>query len=251
MLAEPADQLRLLDLAAIDLQIKQFEHRRQSLPELATIKELMGQRQGLIETQVERETVLSDAQLDQKRLEKDIAPARERLARNTKRVDEGQVTDPKALRSLVEEIDHLKGRIAKLEDEELDVMQAVEDATANRDAVVAQRTELENRIRELMAKRDSQLAHIDAELAERRSERDAQARLLPAALVTTYDKLSARLGVGAAELKYGRCTGCQLEVNAADLRTYQAAAANQVLRCEECDRILVRTKDSFSSNTPA
>ena len=36
MRAEPADQLRLLDLAAIDVQIGQLTHRRQSLPELAT-----------------------------------------------------------------------------------------------------------------------------------------------------------------------------------------------------------------------
>ncbi|MDN5726748.1 MAG: nucleic acid-binding protein, partial [Propionibacteriales bacterium] len=35
-----------------------------------------------------------------------------------------------------------------------------------------------------------------------------------------------------------------LDVNAADLRTYAAAAADEVLRCEECGRILVRTEDS-------
>jgi predicted nucleic acid-binding Zn-ribbon protein len=41
-----------------------------------------------------------------------------------------------------------------------------------------------------------------------------------------------------------RCTGCQLEVNAADLGTFAAAADDEVLRCEECSRILVRTAQS-------
>lgn len=244
MLAEPADQLRLLDLAALDQQVNQLQHRRRSLPELATIKQLMGERQQLVEKQVASETVLGDLQADQAKVEKDLEPARQRLERNQKRVDEGQVNDPKALRGLTEEIEHLKGRISKLEDDELEAMQAVEDATRDRDQVVVQRTELESRIRDLMAKRDSQLADLDGELAERGTEREATVRLLPEALVKQYDRLAARLGVGAAELKAGRCTGCQLEVNAADLRRYAAAPANQVLRCEECDRILVRTKES-------
>ena len=51
-------------------------------------------------------------------------------------------------------------------------------------------------------------------------------------------------GVGAAELRQRRCTGCQLEVNAADLRAFAAAAEDEVLRCEECSRILVRTAQS-------
>ena len=41
-----------------------------------------------------------------------------------------------------------------------------------------------------------------------------------------------------------RCTGCRLEVNAAELRDYVAAAEDEVLRCEECSRILIRTEQS-------
>ncbi|HJV14219.1 MAG TPA: C4-type zinc ribbon domain-containing protein, partial [Propionibacteriaceae bacterium] len=51
-------------------------------------------------------------------------------------------------------------------------------------------------------------------------------------------------GIGAAELRQRRCTGCQLEINAADLRTFSAAAEDEVLRCEECGRILIRTPQS-------
>ena len=47
-----------------------------------------------------------------------------------------------------------------------------------------------------------------------------------------------------AELRARRCTGCQLDINAADLRVYAAAADDEVLRCEECSRILVRTAQS-------
>lgn len=244
MLAEPADQLRLLDLAALDLQVSQLEHRRRTLPELETIKTLMTERAALVENQVAAQTRLSDAQGDAKRIEDDLIPARERLVRNQKRVNDGSIGDPRSLRGLNEEIEHLAGRINKLEDDELDAMQVVEDLAAEVGRLTAQRKDLEDRIRGLMAKRDSQFKDLDADLAERKNEREAHVRLLPAPLVATYQKLTDRMGSGAAELKAGRCTGCQLEANAADLRRYAAAPANEVLRCEECDRILVRTKES-------
>ena len=244
MLADPADQLRLLDLAALDLQIHQLEHRRKTLPELAKLQELMVERAAILERQVAFETALSDAQEEQARVEKDLDPARDRLARNQKRVEDGSIADPKALRGMNQESEHREGRIAKLEDADMEAMQVVEDATRDRDTLIAQRSEIEDRIRVLMAKRDSQFTDLDAEIGERRDERSAHSRLLPSDLVTLYDRLSGRMGVGAAELKARRCTGCQLEANLADLRRYASAKPNQVLRCEECDRILVRTKES-------
>jgi predicted nucleic acid-binding Zn-ribbon protein len=35
-----------------------------------------------------------------------------------------------------------------------------------------------------------------------------------------------------------------LEINAADLRVFSAAPEDEVLRCEECGRILIRTPQS-------
>jgi uncharacterized protein len=50
--------------------------------------------------------------------------------------------------------------------------------------------------------------------------------------------------VGAAMLRGGRCEGCHLSLNAVDLAAYRAASPDEVLRCEECRRILVRTAES-------
>jgi predicted nucleic acid-binding Zn-ribbon protein len=51
-------------------------------------------------------------------------------------------------------------------------------------------------------------------------------------------------GVGAAALRARRCGGCSLELTAADLGTIAKAPLDEVLRCEECNRILVRTSES-------
>ncbi len=244
MLADPAAQMRLLDLAALDIQTAQLQHRRKTLPEHAAIAELMEQRKRAGDAQVAAATRLGDAESDLARIDSDLEPARARLDRNQQRVDGGTL-EAKALTSMLEELTHLKGRIFTLEDDELEAMQAVEDLTADRDRIIAARHAMEERIRTAMAKRDSQLADLDADLAERATRRAALVAGLPADLVALYERIAARnAGRGAAELKAGRCQGCQLELSATDLQRFANAPADEVLRCEECDRILVRTPES-------
>ena len=223
----------------------QLAHRRRTLPELGELQRLAVEVDELEDALVAAETNVSDLEADQERAEADLEPVRQRLTRNQQRIADGTVPDPKALNSMIEEVEHLQRRIGVLEDAELEVMEALEGATAVRDRRRAEESALAERKRALEARRDEQLAVIDAEIAERRRERDALAPDLPKALATHYATIAAsRGGVGAAELVQRRCTGCRLEVNAAELRDYAAAAEDEVLRCEECTRILVRTDQS-------
>lgn len=240
MQAAPADQRKLVELSEIDNSLAQATHRRSTLPELAKLSEMGRRRQALNEQLTAANTVLSDLENDQARLDEDLEPARARLLRNQQRVDAGSVTDSKSLSSLVDEIEHLKMRISKLEDESLDLMETVEAQTARRDHVSAERAELDGQARLVIAKRDELFAAIDAEIAQLNVDRDAKVAQIPEPLRSHYDKTRARLGSGVGELLQGRCTGCGITANAADLRRYEAAAPEEVLRCEECNRILVR-----------
>lgn len=205
----------------------------------------MKQRNTLDERLVETDTTVSDLELDQSKAEADLEPVRERLLRDQQRIDAGTVGDPKALAAMMDEVEHLKRRIVDLEDAEIEVLEALEQATGERDSLREQRAGLDAELATHVAERDRQAAEIDAAAAEHKSERAALVAVLPAPLVTLYEKVRAQHGgSGAAALRQRRCTGCQLEANAADLRTYAAAAPDEVLRCEECGRILVRTNES-------
>jgi len=194
---------------------------------------------------VAAETAVSDLEREQERAELDLEPVRERLNRNQRRIADGAVPDPKALSSMVDEVAHLQRRIRDLEDAELDVMEQLEAAVAIREQLKAHITALDSRIADAMDRRDRATTAIDAQIDENRAERLQLAPLIPPNLMALYDKIGAgHNGVGAAELRQRRCTGCQLEVNAADLRRFAAAPEDEVLRCEECSRILVRTAAS-------
>jgi predicted nucleic acid-binding Zn-ribbon protein len=67
---------------------------------------------------------------------------------------------------------------------------------------------------------------------------------LPADLLTLYDKIRTESGLGAALVRSGRCGGCRIELYGADLARVKSAPADEVVRCEECRRIMVRTQES-------
>lgn len=243
--ADPTAQARLLDLQAVDTRLTQLLHRRKSLPEHAQIATLKTELRALSQDLIAAGTAVSDRELEQSKAESDLEPVRQRLIRNQQRIADGTVADPKALSGLIEEVEHLKRRIATLEDIELDVMQRLEDAGVAREALTRRNVGLTEQLGELTAARDQQVAAIDGEAREAKAERVKVADGVPADLLASYDKISAgHGGVGAAALTRRRCTGCQLQLNPTDLQRYAAAPVDEVLRCEECSRILVRTADS-------
>ena len=243
--AEPADQRRLLDLQAVDTTLAQLLHKRRTLPEHTTIAALVQKRDALDEQLVEADTRVGDLELEQSKAEADLEPVRARLQRNQERIDTGAVGDPKALAAMVDEVEHVKRRIGELEDAELEVMEALEQAQAERARLRELRAGLAAELATHVAERDQQVAEIDRAGGEHTAERNQLVPLLPEPLVALYERVRAQhAGSGAAMLRQRRCTGCQIEANAADLRGYAAAAPDEVLRCEECGRILVRTAES-------
>ena len=66
-----------------------------------------------------------------------------------------------------------------------------------------------------------------------------------ALLVALYEKIREQQGgVGAAELRQRRCGGCRLELNNVEINELRDADPDEVMRCDECRRILVRTAES-------
>lgn len=245
MKAAPEHQRRLLDLQSVDTALAQLEHRRRTLPETAEATRLQGVRARASEGVVRAGTLVADLELELAKAESDLVPVRERLARNRQRTDSGAVTDPKSLQALLEEIDHLVKRVATLEDLQLDAMERLEAAQGMLGEATAARSAIEDDLRGVLRAREGKLGVLDAERAQHDAERGALAATLPADLLALYGRVAQKSGgQGAALLRQGRCGGCQLEATSTDLARYRAAAADEVLRCEECDRILVRTAES-------
>ncbi|MCX4535421.1 MULTISPECIES: zinc ribbon domain-containing protein [unclassified Streptomyces] len=245
MNAAPADQIRLLDVQALDVRLSQLAHKRKSLPEHTEIDSLTADLAQLRDLLVASQTEESDTAREQTKAEQDVDLVRQRAVRDQQRLDSGAVTSPKDLESLQREITSLAKRQGDLEDVVLEVMERRESAQERVTELTARVSAVQAKVDDATARRDAATNGLDEEAATVTKERELVAGSVPADLLKLYDKLRAQSGgVGAARLYQRRCEGCRLELNITEVNDVKAASPDTVLRCENCHRILVRTAES-------
>ncbi|MEU9884403.1 C4-type zinc ribbon domain-containing protein [Sphaerisporangium sp. NPDC051011] len=244
MKAAPEAQKRLLELAELDAVLDRLAHRRRTLPELAEIEERSAKLARLATEVIAAETEAGDLAREQTKAESDVEAVRVRADRDQKRLDSGQVTSSKDLSNLQSEIASLHRRQGDLEDVVLEIMERREGADATVTRLRAERGEINAGLATLEEKRDAAIGELDRESGETKGRRGGVTPDIPADLLALYEKLREQYGVGAAMLQGGRCQGCKVSLSIADLNRLRAAAKDEVLRCEECRRILVRTPES-------
>jgi predicted nucleic acid-binding Zn-ribbon protein len=242
--AAAQDQWRLLDVQAHDTRLAQIAHRQRTLPEHAEIAQLEARLAAIDAELVTARTVARDLDRELAKSENDVEQVRTRAARNQARLDSGQGS-AKDLQGLQHELESLANRQSVLEDAELEVMERQEAAAAVLADAVAEHEQVQQQVAEVRERRDKQLAVLAAEETTEQQARLNAAAGVPAALITLYEKIREQSdGVGAARLYQRRCEGCRLSVPPNDLSKIRSAPLDEVVRCEECRRILVRTADS-------
>jgi uncharacterized protein len=243
--ASPEAQLRLLELADLDAELGRLDHRRRSLPEHAELSQLEQRDRELRDELATLEAREGDLRREQAKADADVEQVRSRVGRDRVRLDAGQVSSPRELENLQSEIESLLRRQSDLEDVELDVMERLEAAQGRLKEAGAERAAIGTDAAAVTTRRDAALAEIEGQSQTAAQRRQAVVAEEPADLIDLYERLRIQHGgVGAAALRRGQCQGCHLSLNTVDLNAIRAAAGDDVLRCEECRRILVRTDES-------
>jgi predicted nucleic acid-binding Zn-ribbon protein len=240
--AAPEAQRRLLDLQAIDTALAQLAHRRKSLPELAEIDKISRELSALEDERIRAQVAVDDLDRDIARFEKDIEQVRTRKDRDKARLDAGGAL--REIEGLQHELATLNRRQSELEDAELELMEQREGAEKTLDDVKKRLAEAGERRYAAEARRDEANSDITKEQEFRNQARVPLAGDLPPDLLALYDKIRAESGLGAALFRAGRCGGCRIELYGADLNRVKSAPADELVRCEECRRIMVRTAES-------
>ncbi|MGY1603490.1 zinc ribbon domain-containing protein [Geodermatophilus sp. SYSU D00815] len=244
MKADHFDQQKLLTLADEDVALTQLAHRRRTLPEAAAAEAAAEAERELAAQLVRAETEARDLAREVGRLEGDVDVVRQRAARDQQRLEAGGLP-AREVTALQHELESLARRQGDLEDQELELMERQEAADAAlataRDGVEKARAELQ----QAEQLRDTALADIAEATARHEAARAEVAGGIPAPLLSLYDRIRTQTGTtGAALLKARQCQGCRIELFGKELAAVRAADPHEVVRCDNCGRILVRTGES-------
>ena len=245
MRADPFAQLKLLDVQELDTRLDTLRHQVANLPETAELRRLSAEIGELRASEGALRTEVDDLTRDQRRADADVEQVKARRARDQQRLDSGAITNPKDLERLQHELVSLDRRVSELEDAELEVMERLETAQATLTDVRSRMQQVATAGRELTTVREDRIAAIQSEAEKVTRERSDAVAELPAELVALYERLRQQKGgVGAAHLRARRCDGCSLELDSAELARISAQRSDEVVHCEECGRILVRSGES-------
>jgi uncharacterized protein len=229
---------RLLDLQELDLSIDRLEARREQLEGGEDVRAARERMQGAEERVGELRLALDSVVRELTKLEHDADSLEKRIEAERGRLYDGSVANPKELEAIQAEIRNLTERKRRVEDLELDQMERREDMEGKLPALEGELAETRDRLTEISAGTETELAELNESMATRRTERSELASGFDEELLELYEDLRrSKRGVGAAALIDGVCQGCHQKLSAAERDRMKRSEG--IRRCEYCRRILV------------
>jgi hypothetical protein len=243
MKADPGVQRRLLDLAEVDAELSRLAHRRRTLPEDTELAQAEAAVRAAKDKLVAIETSAGDLDRDIRRIERDVEGVRARTARDEQLLGAAGV-GAKQASDLQHELETLARRRSVLEDEQLEVMEQREAVGVDLEHARGVLAAAEQALTEVSERRDTALLDIAAGEAGRERARTEVVTAIPADVLAVYERRRSQGNVGAALLRERRCGACRLELDRTFIGQLRTAAPDDVVHCEECGAILVRTAES-------
>lgn len=214
-------------IRALRQELKHAPLERKQLDEklAATQKSLEAVKQKGREVEVER-----------KKLENEAQSKRDQIAKY--QVAKFQTRKNEEFAAMTTAISHLEDEIRKIEDRELELMEAAEQlkpriaeadktATATKTQVAGQQADL-----------DVKVKTIEGQIQTVESERAGLVGGVEEDLLDTYQRLFSSKGDAVVPLEHEVCTGCHMKVTAATNAAVRAGRG--IVHCEQCGRILYR-----------
>ena len=240
MQASVAQQSLILELQYIDNEIMQANTKLKSLPEIEQLlhidKRITAANEELSVVKAESDQIT----LELRRGEVDVETVTDRIKKDEARLASGNAT-PKELEQLQHEIGTLKKRQENLEEIELEIMIRSDAITVRSNTLTTDLASLETLKSEINGRLATASSQINTLISDKNQERTQVVAKIEKELVDLYEKIrTASGGVAASPLVGNKCNGCNLAINAVEMQRIKSLALDELLRCEECRRILVR-----------
>jgi hypothetical protein len=232
-------QLKLVELASLDQNIKNGEYKKKSHPQLIKITELTLNLPNIEALIVENDSLINETKKELAKAEIDVEHIAKRIENDTQRLN-SSATSAKDLVQLDHEIGTLKAKISGLEEVELSVLEKIEDYEFKKKGLEELKNKVKQDIHELDQAIKADFKIFDKDIKESQESKKELVKTFSEEIYNLYEKLRIEHGVGATLLSNGKCSSCQIQISPAELETIKNTNLNEVIRCENCRCILVR-----------
>ena len=230
---------RVLDIQVLDTALDQIPHRRERLPERAAHAEAAG---AVAEAAARQERATARIEAATARIEELETVGTARAAKKARLEQQlKRVIAPREAEALMHEIALLDDERSTADDEELELMDVVEQASDEQDTAASDLAGAAEALAARVAELAVAEAALDAERHELLAQRAAAGARVTEGALTRYERGRASYGgVAISRLAAGRCGACHLDQSRAALDALRSAPDDALIECEQCGRLLVR-----------
>ena len=173
--------------------------------------------------------------LQLKQMELEVEGRRDKMRGHERELMSGRIRSPSDLTRMSEEVGQMKTRLAEEEDQELELMGALEAAEGDLAASTAELEAARAAHRDAEPGNRRRLAEVLAELEQIEEQRAALWADVPAELQAAYGRAS-RIPHPVVAEEGGQCQGCRVQLTTNEL---QVLRRGERFTCQNCNRILV------------
>lgn len=201
---------------------------------LGETEELVAAREKVTSSEGEAETI----RRQQQDIEEQLEDLDAKIGPLEKRLYDGSVRNPKELTDLHKDVESLKARRGRLDDEGLALIDAYEAAAAALNEARAVKESAEAAWQSDQESLIEEKARAEAESASLGQDRDRRAQGMEAGPLGLYETLrSLKQGRAVARLERGACQGCRISLPTHLVQRLRAGG--ELVQCPICERILV------------
>jgi hypothetical protein len=229
---------KLLVLQERDRKIMQLREQLDRIePERETLRAQTGGAQAALD---EAKTRGKQIESDRKQRELDVETKKQQIGKYS--LQQFQTKKNEEYRALAHEIETCNGDIAKLEDQQLELMEQAETAQRQIVAAAKQADELkklaDGQLKDLASREQA----LVAELAQLESNREEIKNAVDETVLKRYERLMKMKGGSVVVgINHGVCGGCHMKFPVQLVVSCQAG--REMVTCPNCGRILYYTRD--------
>ncbi len=183
------------------------------------------------------ESQLSDETAARRQIESAVQRLNERLQAAERRLYGGGVTKARELSASEEERAAILAERTEVEDKLLGLMVGIDELEAMRDGAQGELAQLETQRIEDHPRLREEEQRLVMEVDRLRQARESMLPELPSSALALYETIrAARHGQAVAKVERGMCQGCRIVLPEAERR--QARSGQSIVQCNSCQRIL-------------
>ncbi len=223
----------LIELQAIDLEIAECQGAIDRIP--GQLESAQAGMRKIEEEQKAAHDVIDDLKKKRHKLEMDVQAENDHMAKIKQKLP--TVKTNKEYTAILAEVDAVKEKIARFEDEELAIMETLEEKEKELPAIDARFKEEQAQYNEYKAKKEAEAERAKKELTADLAKREELAKNIEPQWARNYEKvLKARGGKAVVPMQDGVCQGCFQQL--LPQMVVEIKVGEVIHRCAECSRFL-------------